>query len=366
MAAVGHDTRRSIVLAYRKTPSFAAVGRQFKVDPRTVKRWVTREHSTGNVEVAPGSGRKKSMSEAASCAAVDLLLSSQHGGCQQVALELHRRGLTDKVVHWTTLSRHAKAQACADGHPIIAKRGKPVKALSPENMKVRVRFCEANKRTNWGSVMITDRKKFLFSYPGCHVRQVEWVLKGSQRVANRPNKPSAVNMYAGITKHGVTKAHLVTGTSNLKTTFFNQKGQPSRNITADEYEDVLKRMLLPEGRRLFASAGLIGWVLQQDNDPAHKRRGPQVIKAWNSARRGRVELLRDWPPNSPDLSPIENAWALVQAKVDAAGCKTFSEFQSTLLKTWQEMPQDVIKSLMASMPRRLSECVAKGGNKTRF
>ena len=152
----------------------------------------------------------------------------------------------------------------------------------------------------------------------------------------------------------------------LKTTFFNQKGQPSRNITADEYEDVLKRMLLPEGRRLFASAGLIGWVLQQDNDPAHKRRGPQVIKAWNSARRGRVELLRDWPPNSPDLSPIENAWALVQAKVDAAGCKTFSEFQSTLLKTWQEMPQDVIKSLMASMPRRLSECVAKGGNKTRF
>jgi hypothetical protein len=294
------------------------------------------------------------------------LLSGKHDNLHQVALELHQRGLTDRVLHATTLSRHAKAQALADGCPIIAKRGKPAKALSAQNRAARMSFCKANKRTNWGNIMFTDRKRFLFSDPGCSVKQVQWLRRGLARVANRPNKPSVVNMYAGITKHGVTKAHMVTGTSNLKTAYKNRKGEAARNITSAEYSDIMSNMLLPEGRRLFSRAGLSNWVFQQDNDPAHKRAAPEAMRAWNSVGRGRVELLKNWPPNSPDLSPIENAWALVQAKVDAAGCKTFSEFKSRLLDTWENIPRDVIKRLMASLPRRMSECMANGGDKTHF
>lgn len=302
MVAVNGDTRKRLVLAYRSSPNFASVGRQFNVDPRTVKRWVRRQDHTGGLKVSEGAGRNSAMSESTSRVAVDLLLSGKHDNVRQVALELRQRGLTDRVVHVTTLSRHAKAQALADGCPIIAKRGKPVKALSAKNRAARLSFCEAHKRTNWGSIMITDRKKFLYAYPGCSVKQVEWLRKGEARVANRPNKPSAVNMYAGITKHGVTKAHLVTGTSNLKTAYKNTKGQPSKNITSAEYADVLRKSLLPEGRRLFSFVGLSNWVFQQDNDPAHKRAAPEAIRAWNSKGRGRVQLLQNWPPNSPDLT----------------------------------------------------------------
>jgi hypothetical protein len=365
MTVLGIATRHKILLEYGKHSSFNAVGKKLHIDPRTVKRWVLRSDS-GGLEVLKRSGRKCLMSKAASCKAVELLLSGKLDSCRQVAMELKQLGLTSKVVHGTTLARHAKAQAMADGTPILAKTGKPVKALTSKNRDQRLAFCEANMRRNWGNVMITDRKKFLFSYPGTSVKRVQWLKKGEQREAYRPNNPMVVNMYAGITKHGVTKAHLVTGTSKLKTSYKNMKGHLSRNITSAEYEDVVTMTLLPEGARLFASAGVSGWILQQDNDPTHKKASARALMAWSAKRRGHIEILKDWPPNSPDLNPIENAWAHVQATVNAAGCKDFEEFQVTLLKAWRELDKKVVQALMASLPTRLKECVARQGGKTRF
>jgi DDE superfamily endonuclease/Helix-turn-helix domain len=365
MTVVGIAIRHRILLEYSKHPNLNAVARKLNVDPRTVKRWVVRSQS-GGLAVLKRSGRKCLLSIEAARKAVELLLSGKFDNCAQVAVELRNLGLTNKVVHATTLSRHAKAQALADGTPILPKTGKPSKALTAKNQGERLAFCQANMGRNWGHVMITDRKKFLFSYPGVNVRRVQWLKKGEQRVAFRPNNPMAVNMYAGITKHGVTKAHLVTGTSKLQTTYTNLKGKASKNITSAEYEDVLTRTLLPEGARLFASAGLSGWILQQDNDPTHKKPSARALKAWNAKRRGQVKLLENWPPNSPDLSPIENAWAHVQATVNAAGCKDFDEFQATLLKAWRDLDVSVVKGLMASLPTRLRACVAVEGGITRF
>ena len=51
-----------------------------------------------------------------------------------------------------------------------------------------------------------------------------------------------------------------------------------------------------------------------------------------------VMLLPNWPPNSPDLSPIENAWAWMEAEMDSRGCKTFENYQETLLELWEKPP----------------------------
>ena len=358
-------TRNKILSEYQKQHNFNAVAKKLRVHRRTVKRWVVRSQS-GSLEELTRSGRKRLMSEDASRKAVELLLSGEFHNCSQVAVELRDLGLTSKVVNATTLSRHAKAQATADGTSIMAKTGKPVKALTEQNKDKRLAFCKANARRNWGRVMITDRKKFLFSFPGTSVKRVQWLRKGEQRQAYRPNNPMVVNMYAGITKHGVTKAHLVTGTSKHKTTYKNKQGQPAKNITSAEYEDVVTNTFLPEGARIFTAAGMSGWILQQDNDPTHKAASARALNAWNENRRASIELLENWPPNSPDLSPIENAWAHVQATVNAAGCKDFEEFQATLLKAWRELDVSVVNSLMASLPTRLKACVDKKGDKTRF
>ena len=366
MGAVSEPTRQAALMAYAKSKNYRSAARACNVDPRTVKNWVSRFEETGTLVARVGSGRPPKLTTEAARKAVKLLLSNNFDNCHKVAEELHRLGHTETVVCATTLSRRAKAQAAADGAPILPKTGKPGKALSADTMNKRVSFCQANKTRNWAPVMITDRKKFYFKYPGTSVKRAQWVRKGERREAFRPNNPMAVNLYAGITKYGVTKAHLVTGTSNLKTNYKNKKGQASRNITSAEYEDVLTKTLLPEGKRIMASAGVNSWVLQQDNDPTHKRAAGKALEAFNATHTGRVRLLEAWPPHSPDLSPIENAWAIVQAKVDAAGCQNFKDFQETVVREWRDLPASTIKNLMGSLPTRVRACLDLQGRKTRY
>lgn len=72
-------------------------------------------------------------------------------------------------------------------------------------------------------------------------------------------------------------------------------------------------------------------------DTKHKRLSfamvNQGIKEWDektscrrSGRRASVNLLPNWPPNSPYLNPMENVWSWVQSQVDAKVCKTFEDF----------------------------------------
>jgi Helix-turn-helix domain/DDE superfamily endonuclease len=366
MRAPNEATRYAIIAQYQKNPNYSDVGRELGLDPRTVAKWIKRNEKEGNPVEYTSSGRPRAISVAAARAGKDHLLSKGFDNLHQVALKLRSDGLAPRVVHATTLSRRVKAQARVDEDPIQVKTGKPDKDLTPKNKGQRLEFSLANKKRNWSYVMITDRKKSMFSYPGSVVRRAEWVRKGERRVANRPNKPQVCNMYAGITKWGVTKPHFVTGTSKLATMYKNQKGQPARNITCAEYKDVLSQTLLPEGRRLFNQQGISGWVLQQDNDPTHKRSAHEQLKLWNCGGRGGVELLKNWPPNSPDLSPIENAWGHVQATVNAAGCSTFEDFKRTLEKAWTGLDHKYLKKLMNSMPSRLEACVKKGGDKTDY
>jgi hypothetical protein len=155
----------------------------------------------------------------------------------------------------------------------------------------------------------------------------------------------------------------VAGTSQNQSRFLNKKGQVSKNITAAEYAAVVGDTFLPEGERLF---GPIGWILQQDNDPSHKRAAENAVAAHNKKRGSNIQLLPSWPPNSPDLSPIENLWGYIQGKVNARGCKTFAEYQQAVLSELKAVPKQMLRNLFDSMPTRLADCLKAKGGKTKY
>ena len=49
----------------------------------------------------------------------------------------------------------------------------------------------------------------------------------------------------------------------------------------------------------------IDWILQFDNDPKHRSK---LVMEFIKMKK--IKTL-DWPPYSPDLSPIENIWSIM-------------------------------------------------------
>ena len=69
-----------------------------------------------------------------------------------------------------------------------------------------------------------------------------------------------------------------------------------------------------------------------------------------------------WPGNSPDLSPIENVWAIVQDQLDMMETATSKEaLIMNLRRACLSISAETLDNLMCSMPDRMRRCVRLGG-----
>ena len=99
-------------------------------------------------------------------------------------------------------------------------------------------------------------------------------------------------------------------------------------------------------------------IFQQDNARPHVAR--RVLTIFNHHR---IPVL-PWPARSPDLSPIEHLWDVLGRAVRRiqAPVQNLEELWTVLERAWNEIPQDVIRNLIDSMPRRIEAVIrARGG-----
>lgn len=359
--------RTKAVVYWKQGQSIRSIASKLSVNRKTISKWVHRHESTGSIESIRPRGRPPALSEQARKRALELMLDPSSGGARNVAKKLVSENLTGKLVAPNTIIRGIRDEAKACGDKVKCLRGRPKKGLTQQNRLKRMAFARANEKTDWDRVMFTDRCKFLFRYPGTAVYPTRWKLKSQadEDACYRPNRPMAFNVYAGITKYGVTKLIPVTGTSNQRFEFKNVKNQPSRNITKAEYERVSGE-LLREGNRIFWQRAGGPWVFQQDGDPTHGAI-KHALRTYNVCGGGYgVKVLENWPGNSPDLSPIENVWAWVDREVAQKGCKTFEEFKAEICKAFSSIPESMLENLFKSVPDRLQKVLSCKGAKIRY
>ena len=362
---ISEEERWKIVSTWKTCKNISGTARSLGLSRKAVERWVKRYIATHGVSTLQKTGRRPALSKDAANKALELLLGEECRGASEVALHLQHEGFATTTVHKSTIIRVAKAVARQSGCAIHAVRGKPGKRLTQDTKCKRLQFCKDNLHRSWSNVMFTDRKKFLFSYPGAKVSPVSWLCKGKTRQATCVNHPQCVNLYAGITRFGITACHLVAGTSKQRSGYFNKQGKMSKNITASEYQDVVKSTFLPEGGRIFSGQGMAHWVLQQDNDPTHRAAMAPVL-AWSNKHATTVAILGKWPPNSPDLNPIENIWAYIQGRVNQMGCKSFEDFKEAVLQEVASVPQLMLNNLYKSLPKRMAKAIEFEGDKTKY
>ena len=104
-----------------------------------------------------------------------------------------------------------------------------------------------------------------------------------------------------------------------------------------------------------------GFIFQQDGAPAHTARNAQE---WLQANCPDFVTKYQWPPNSPDLNPLDyHVWgAMLEAyhKLPKKP-KTIAELKEALLMIWDKLPQGPIDKAVKDFSKRLKACVEAGG-----
>ena len=106
------------------------------------------------------------------------------------------------------------------------------------------------------------------------------------------------------------------------------------------------------------------WI--QDGDPSQNS-----AVARKAMARTNSELL-NIPPRSPDLNPIENLFKLVsdklrkQALSQKISFETYEQFQTRVVNTFNAMPTDSIDNIIASMPKRITNIIARKGQRIKY
>ena len=166
---------------------------------------------------------------------------------------------------------------------------------------------------NWRRIVCSDEKTFVLR----HQQRRCWVKQGDSPRRPTRQHPTSLMVWGGISLMGSTKIVFA----------------PAR-VDSMVYVGMLKTDLEPLARTLVPGT----WSFQQDNARPHTA---AATRAWQS-HHAFIPPPIEWPPYSPDVSPIENLWSLVQGDVDKANPSTEEQLKSALRRSWKARTFDFL------------------------
>ena len=91
-------------------------------------------------------------------------------------------------------------------------------------------------------------------------------------------------------------------------------------MKGSDYIRLLSKHLLPYMRSMGSN-----YIFMDDNAPCHRSKA--VLNWMQSKNLKRMEV---WPPQSPDLNPIEHVWDLLETKLDSYKPKNLTELEQRI------------------------------------
>jgi hypothetical protein len=126
--------------------------------------------------------------------------------------------------------------------------------------------------------------------------------------------------------------------------------QVEGNINSRKYINILHTYVWPVIARDFPTDE---YLFQDDNAPVHASRETTRWKQENNIK------CMTWPSQSPDLNIIEDVWRTIKIRLQSQiiDVKNRTPLVAKMKEIWTSLPQHYIRSLYASIPKRLCQVI---------
>lgn len=326
----------------RNGMSYRKAAAHFGVSPNTAKAVFLSIRDTGTVTRQRGSGRPKQWTKRESRLCKRLIYTGE----AQTAVELKRilAKSYNKVLNVQCIRR------ILHSHGIKGRIRIKKPLLSKRHKKLRLKFAQKYKswtKREWSKVLFSDETKI--NRMGSDGKQYVWRRVG-EPLTDRTVKPTvkggggSIMIWGCMGVKGVGHGTKVTGTVN-----------------AELYKEILKDEMMRSPPWCLNDEDQEDFVFQQDNAPCHKAKS---VMEWFEEK---GIVLLDYPPQSPDLNPIENLWRILKIKIhNNYDINTLDQLWQVYEKEWEAIDPKICEKLIESMPRRLAAVIKARGGHTKY
>ena len=113
----------------------------------------------------------------------------------------------------------------------------------------------------------------------------------------------------------------------------------------EHYHSILQRHAIPSGINLIGR----GFIFQQDNDPKHTSK---LCTSYLEGKKVAGDLnIMEWPPQSPDLNPIELLWEELDRRVRDLKPTSLPGLWDCSNEAWNNIPPHKFQKLIERMPK---------------
>lgn len=332
-------SRAKIVTLRDEGYSYREIGRRLKCSHSTVIELCKKFDVTGKVVDMKRSGRPKK--------------STPRDDRELARMSLHSRLSTSKDLQraWaencgvsvdaSTIRRRLKRAGLTARRPVK----KPF--LSTVNIQKRLTWARDHQhwsKAQWDRVLWSDESPYQTFMP-----------QKKAFVRRRPGERYHPDCILPTVKHGGGTA-MVWGCMSSAGVGCIQRADGK--INSECYTTILQESMLPSAHAVFGGRD---WTFQQDNAPCHTSRFTS-----NYFLRNRIRVL-DWPPQSPDMNPIEHLWDELERRImKKPKATSLDDLYTKLAEVWYEIPPEVCENLVDSMPRRIEALIKARGGATKY
>ena len=198
-----------------------------------------------------------------------------------------------------------------------------------------------------GAIVWSDEKIFTVKFAhnqrndriiGRNVKAIPY----NQKTVYQTIKPTSVMVWATVSK--TWRSLLI---------FIDQ----STKINAKYYVEKILELMLKSAKDHFSNDTL--WTFQQDGAASHTANVTQnrcrehILRFWSKEM---------WPPCSPDLNPMDFlVWSILEAKVCGKIHHSVDDLKQSLLRAWQEIPQEQLCASAEDVCWRLQAVIKSNG-----